>query len=227
MNAPSTTISLDRRLTSVFAGAGAVVGLALAFLTGPVTSWLLDRVDSAPVILRIIDELPFVVAAPVLTVLGALAGWIVFAIWEGEVGTLTFDDDGVLITKEKSSVRFAADEITEAFLDGEELVLVDDRTRELSRTESDKGLEPRLRTAFGDHGITWRGSEDPRAAAFQQWVDRGPELDAEDHALLRARQRALIDKRSGEVAGLRDQLRDRGIVVRDRDKAQEIRLISG
>lgn len=227
MNAPSTTISLDRRLTSVFAGAGAVAGLALAFLTGPVTSWLLDRVDSAPVFLRVIDQLPFVVAAPALTALGAVAGWIVFAIWEGEVGTLTLDDDGVLITKEKSSVRFAADEVTEAFLDGEELVLVDERTRELSRTASDKGLEPRLRTAFGDHGITWRGSEDPRAAAFHPWVDRGPELEAEDHALLRARQRALTDERAGAAATLRDQLRDRDIVVRDREDAQQIRLIDG
>lgn len=227
MNTPSTTITLDRRLTSVFAGAGAAAGLALAFLTGPVTSWLLDRVDSAPVFLRIIDELPFIVAAPALTVLGALAGWLVFAIWEGEVGTLTLDDDGVLLTKEKSSVRFAADEIAEAFLDGEELVLVDDRTRELSRTTSDKGLEPRLRSSFEAHGIMWRGGEDPRTAAFHPWVDRGPELESEDHALLRARQRALTDKRAGEAAALRDQLRDRDIVVRDRDDAQQIRLIAG
>lgn len=227
MSAPSTTITLDRRLTPVFIGLGAAAGLALAFIAGPVTAWLLDRVDSAPVFLRIVDEVPLVVALPALTVIGALAGWFVFAIWEGEVGTVTLDADGVLITKEKSSARFMTDEIAEAFLDGDELVLVDDATRELSRTASDNGLEPRLRTAFEAHGITWRGTEDPRGAAFRPWIDRGAELDAEDHALLRARQRALTDKRAGEAAALRDQLRDRDLVVRDRDKAQQIRRITG
>ncbi|MGO1440287.1 MAG: YqeB family protein [Brevibacterium yomogidense] len=227
MSASSTTITLDRRLAPVFIGVGAAAGLALAFIAGPVTAWLLDRVDSAPVFLRIVDEVPLFVTLPALTVIGALAGWIVFAIWEGEVGTVILDADGVLITKEKSSARFTTDEIAEAFLDGDELVLVDDATRELSRTASDNGLEPRLRTAFGAHGVAWRGREDPRGAAFHPWIDRGAELDAEDHALLRARQRALTDKRAGEAAALRDQLRDRDIVVRDRDEAQQIRRITG
>ena len=226
MSASSTTITLDRLLTTVFIGVGAAAGLILALIAGPVTSWLLDRVDSAPVFLRIVDECPLVVTIPVLIAIGALAGWFVFAMWEGEVGSVTLDDDGVLLTKEKSSVRFAADEIAEAFLDGEELVFVDDRTRELSRTASDKGLEPRLRAAFETRGITWRGGEDPRTAAFHPWVDRGPELESVDHALLRARQRALTDKRAGEAAALRDQLRDRDIVVRDRGDAQQIRLIA-
>lgn len=227
MSASATTITLDRRLTPAFAAAGATAGLVLAFVAGPLTAWLLDRLDSAPVFLRIIDEFPLFVTLPALIVVGALAGWFVFAIWEGEVGTVTFDQDGVLVTQEKSSTRFATDEIAEAFLDGEELVLVDGRTRELSRTPSDKALEERLRPAFTDHGIPWRGGEDPRSAEFQPWVDRGTALEEEDHALLRERRRALTDKRAGAAADLRDRLRDRGIIVRDRDNAQEIRLISG
>lgn len=227
MSAPSTTITLDRRLTTVFIGVGAAAGLVLALIAGPVTSWLLDRVDSAPVFLRIVDEFPLVVTLPALIAIGAVAGWFVFAMWEGEVGSVTLDEDGVLITKEKSSARFTTEEIAEAFLDGEELVLVEADTRELSRTASDTGLEPRLRTAFEAHGISWRGPADPREAAFRPWVDRDHELGADDHDLLRARQRALADKRAGEAAALRDRLRDRGIVVRDRDEAQQIRRVTG
>jgi hypothetical protein len=206
----STTITLDRRLTTVFITVGAAAGLALALIAGPVTAWLLDRLDSAPVFLRIIVEFPLAVTLPVLTVIGAVAGWFVFAVWEGEVGSVTLDDDGVLITQEKAATRFTREEVAEAFLDREELVLVDADSRELSRTPSDAGLHARLCAAFEARDIPWRGAVDPR----------------QDHDLLRARQRALSDKRAGEAAALRDQLRDRGLVVRDRDEAQQVRRIT-
>lgn len=226
MSASATTITLDRRLTAVFIGVGAAAGLALALIAGPVTAWLLERLDSAPVFLRIIVEFPLAVTVPVLTVIGAVAGWFVFAIWEGEVGSVTLDDDGVLIRQEKASARFTREEVAEAFLDREELVLVDADSRELSRTPSDAGLHARLRAAFEAHDIPWRGAVDPREDSFLPWVDRDRTLAAPDHDLLRARQRALTDKRAGEAAALRDQLRDRGLVVRDRDDAQQVRRIT-
>jgi hypothetical protein len=222
----STTITLDRRLTTVFITVGAAAGLALALIAGPVTAWLLDRLDSAPVFLRIIVEFPLAVTLPVLTVIGAVAGWFVFAVWEGEVGSVTLDDDGVLITQEKAATRFTREEVAEAFLDREELVLVDADSRELSRTPSDAGLHARLCAAFEARDIPWRGAVDPREDSFLPWIDRDCTLAAQDHDLLRARQRALSDQRAGEAAALRDQLRDRGLVVRDRDEAQQVRRIT-
>lgn len=227
MSASSTTITLDRRLAPLFISVGAAAGLVLALLAGPLTAWLLGRLDSAPVPLRVIAEFPLVASAPILTIVGAVAGWFVFAIWEGEVGMVEIDEDGILLSQEKTATRFAAGEVAEAFIDEDQLVLVDHSARELSRTATDSSLEPRLRTAFGSHGYNWRGRTDPREAAFIPWVDRDPHCAPDDHALLRARQRALTDKRTGEAATLRDDLSARGIVVRDKGGAQQIRQHDG
>ncbi|GAA4517159.1 CysS/YqeB C-terminal domain-containing protein [Brevibacterium yomogidense] len=115
--------------------------------------------------------------------------------------------------------------MAEAFIDGDQLVLVDHTARELSRTTTEASLESGLRAAFESHGYDWYGRADPREAAFIPWVDRDAHCGADDHALLRARQRALTDRRTGEAATLRDELSARGIVVRDRGGAQQIRLL--
>ncbi len=129
------------------------------------------------------------------------------------------------IAHEKTATRFAAEEVAEAFIDGDQLVLVDHTARELSRTTTEASLESGLRAAFESHGYDWYGRADPREAAFIPWVDRDAHCGADDHALLRARQRALTDRRTGEAATLRDELSARGIVVRDRGGAQQIRLL--
>lgn len=69
-------------------------------------------------------------------------------------------------------------------------------------------------------GLTSCGSErDPSPPDGEFTAD----LDDETHALLRARGRALSDKKATTAAELHEQLRERGVVVRDRDGGQQFR----
>uniref|UniRef100_UPI002634516A YqeB family protein n=1 Tax=Nesterenkonia sp. TaxID=704201 RepID=UPI002634516A len=206
MSETSITVTVDSKLMPAFAGVGAALGFGAAWAVGPVVSWLLDRVDSAPAPLRLIDQLPLVWSLPLLTVLGAVAGWIVFSLWNEEVGSVVVDPEKVRVHTKASSAEFTRDEVAEIFLDKDQLVLVDAESQELSRTSSDSGLAGKLGEAFRSFDYPWRGAGDPRDAEFVEWVDRSGPLEEPVHALLRARRRALADGKNGEAEALREQL---------------------
>lgn len=224
MHESQVTVTVDSKIAPIFALLGAVVGFVVALLVGPVVSWMVERFDSAPVILRLIDLTPW--SMPVLIVLGAGAGWIVFKIWDSEVGRVVVDQRQVRIASEKTSAVYHRDEIAEVFLDKDELVLLDHQARELSRSASEAGLAQKLESAFTTFDYPWVGTVDPWDSDFVEWVDHSSGLDEANHALLRRRQRALDDERRGEAADLRDALTDRGVVVRDRNSRQQYRLTS-
>lgn len=225
MSESSVTVTLDSKMMPAFAVVGAVLGAIVAFLVGPVVGWLLDRVDSAPGPLRLIDQLPLVWSLPLLTMLGAVGGWIVFSLWNEEVGRVVVGEKSVRIDTKASSAEFSRTEITQVFLDKDELVLTDQESRELSRTGSDSGLATKLSEAFAAFGYPWKGAGDPREADFVEWVDRSETLNETVHALLRARRRALADEKPGEAESLREQLAEQGIVVRDRADKQQYRRL--
>jgi hypothetical protein len=56
-----------------------------------------------------------------------------------------------------------------------------------------------------------------------RWVDHSPDPYEAAHALLRSRQRALADKRSGAAEEALDALRTMRVTVRDRDGGQQYR----
>lgn len=224
MSAPSTTVTIDSKMAPAFAATGAAAGFVGALLVGPVVSWLLNRIDTAPGPLRLIDQLPLLWSIPLLTVLGAVGGWIVFAVWNEEVGRVVIDHQAVRLESKKTTSVYSREEIAEVFLDKDELVILDHRFRELSRTASDNGLASKLATSFIEFEYPWAGAKDPRDEAFIEWVDRSGNLHSVTHSLLRARHRALTDGKAGEADALREQLAAHGIVVRDRGGKQQYRL---
>ena len=219
------TVRLDARWAWLFAVLGAALGLGAALAVGPVVEWLLALIDTAPGPLRLASVLPFAWAAPILTVAGAIAGWFVYGTWSEEVSEVTVSSTEVRVTTGSTTVRLAREEVVEAFLDREELVVVDARGRELCRARSDTSVAHRLRDAFERFGYPWAGTSDPRDAEFVTWVDRSEDLDEQTHALLRRRRRALTDERTGTAEELRDELLDLDVVVRDRGDSQQYRLL--
>jgi len=109
------------------------------------------------------------------------------------------------------------------FVDGRELVVLDHAAGELARVRAADLPTGRLRPAFERFGYTWQGAADPRAAEFVRWIDGTPDLDPSIHALLRERKRAMDDKLPGAAEDALDELRARGVAVRDRGGVQQYR----
>lgn len=202
---------------------GAALGVGAAFAVGPVVDWLVGLVGGAPGPLRVVARIPLPWAVPVLAVVGTLVGAWVGHTWQKENAIVTVDADAAEVAHRGERVHIGRDQIGAVFTDGQELVILDAAGRPLSRTKADDVLIGQLRSAFETFGYPWLGTSDPHESDFVAWVDRSPDLDEPAHALLRARHRALADKRPGEAARALDALQAQGLVVRDRAGTQEYR----
>ncbi|SFP73970.1 hypothetical protein SAMN05421810_103263 [Amycolatopsis arida] len=219
----AVTVRMPAVYRWILALGATALGVALGFLVKPITTWLVDLVGSAPGPLRLAANLPPIWAVLVLTVVGAVAGlWLAH---QAQVESLevTVRPEDVRLAQNGAVRHVARAAIGEVFLDRRDLVLLDRRTGELARNKASDLDRDEIATAFERLGYPWRGGADPHEHEFRQWADGAPDLPEEAHALLRARARARTDKQAGRVAELTDELRDAGVVVRDRDGAQQYR----
>ncbi|GCD95004.1 YqeB family protein [Embleya hyalina] len=201
----------------------ALLGFGAGFGVGPLVRALLDLTGSAPAPLRLAARLPTAWAVPALTLLGAgIGAWMaVVAHRESPVVTVTAED--ITIHVDGAGLLVRRDRIAAVFTDGRDLVALDAAERELIRVRAGDLSTEHLRDAFARFEYPWRGTTDPREADFTPWVDGTPDLEEAAHALLRTRKRALTDKRPGAAEQALDDLRARGLAVRDRKGAQQYR----
>lgn len=211
-------------LGALLLGTG-VVGLVVGFFVKPLLNWLLDTVGGAPGPLRVAATLPTSVAVPVLTAVGLLAGALLSsAAWRDSL-QLTVDRTGIELAQKGAERYLPREAIDVVFRDGKELVFLDAQTRQLARNDASDLSDKRVRAEFEHFGYPPIHSGDPHEQEYQRWVDGQPGLDVHDNQLLRARARALTDKQQGAAADLAEELQAEGIVVRDRDGAQQYRHI--
>ncbi|MFF1697092.1 hypothetical protein ACFVXC_26370 [Streptomyces sp. NPDC058257] len=127
--------------------------------------------------------------------------------------------DGELATEKDSVTRtIRRDRVSAVFLDGKNLVVLDETSREVTRGEH-KASAATLAEAFRAHGYPWRDA-DPYASLFRRWIPGTPGLPAEAHAVLAARKVALKSDAGEDVRDLGGALQDLGYVVRDEGKNQ-------
>jgi hypothetical protein len=116
------------------------------------------------------------------------------------------------------------------FVDGREIVVQDQSSRELARERHDqlKSDAKQIPVAFRAHGYPWSEAGDPYQDRFRRWIEDDPELPAAVNAVLRARSKAFDqgDKGKADLRELRDELGKLGYVVRDKDKRQYWRPVT-
>ncbi|AXK87897.1 hypothetical protein SAMN05421776_106162 [Nocardia farcinica] len=220
-----TTVTLPNAWIVGICVAGAAAGLGAAFLVDPAVSGLLSLVGDAPGPLRLAAGLPLMWAIPVLTLAGLGVGIWIVRHWRTDVGVVEVAKTGVTVEREGVRRLIDRDRIAGVFTDGRDLVITDGRGGEVSRTRTDRVLVKRLRQAFEGFGYPWQGEVDPYERAYRTWVDGSGDLDSRAHGLLRARGRALADRRTGAADDALDELRALGVAVRDRDNKQQYRVI--
>ncbi|WP_156759074.1 YqeB family protein [Microbacterium karelineae] len=223
MHDEAVTVTVPARWRGGLVAILTVVGFGSAFAVGPLVDWLIGRIDSAPGVLRLAAELPLWAAIPILTVVGAVAGFLLAEAWREDSARVRVDRETTTVTHRKTSVRLARDEVAAIYTDRGELVLTGENTEELLRVKADETMHSRLREAFTGRDWPWLGAADPHDADFAPWVDHSDDLSAREHDLMRARHRALSDGRAGAAADAGDALRELGIVVRDRSQGQQYR----
>jgi hypothetical protein len=175
-------------------------------------------------VVRAVDGAPQPVTTVVAALVGAVAGLVLAVMgWEERL-TVAVSQEGVTLRRGRSSPTIARGDISGAFVEGKQLVLLDRDGGEAARETSDLPAEA-LRTALVGHGYRWYPDGDPYASEFVRWVEGLPDLPPAADALLRARQKALEKGDKGELAALRGELARHGVVVRDEEKRQFTRQV--
>lgn len=78
--------------------------------------------------------------------------------------------------------------------------------------------------AFIHHGYPW-AEKDPFEKQYQRWIADHPDFPSHVNTLLAARERALKNDELEETHILRNDLAKLGVVIRDEDKRQYVRIV--
>ncbi|CAM5348167.1 YqeB family protein [Corynebacterium variabile] len=219
-----TTVTIPAWYRPIFTVVGAVLGLVLAFLVGPLVGWLVDLFGEAPVILRALDQLSLAWVLPILVAFGGIAGFVICTAWMDDSGAIEVADWGITL-HHKTDDRFLSKDRMTLLVASEKEFVVLDGDAEVYRGGIEDEMVPGLRAALEEHDYPPLADADPFAADFTDWIDGDGRKDAAVDDLLRARKRALADKKDGEAEAALEKLRAAGVAVRDRKGRQQYRLV--
>ncbi|WP_225727424.1 MULTISPECIES: hypothetical protein [unclassified Nocardia] len=221
-----TTLRLPRVWAWVFTSAGLVLGIGVGAVLPPVGHWLVDTVQIAPGWLHLVLTVPPVWLMPIGAAVGLIGGLVVAGIAHEESLVLTVSPVHVELSQNGRERFVPRDRVAAVFREDDDLVLVDRNRMRLARFGAGDLGRRDVETAFRLHGYPWVSENDPYATEFTRWMDGRPEIDDAAHCLLRARRRAIADKKPLEVEALDEKLAEHGVDVRDRKGVQQIRLIA-
>ncbi|WP_409340705.1 DUF308 domain-containing protein [Paenibacillus sp. MBLB4367] len=127
-------------------------------------------------------------------------------------------DEDVRLHISGAEQSFGREEVSVAFLDGKQLVLIGQADQELYR-EKHESKNDKVAEAFRQHGYYW-SQADPFKDAYRRWVPDMPDLTPGANALLKAREKALQKDEKEDVNDLKRELAKLGIAVREEGKRQ-------
>ncbi|MFI6166983.1 hypothetical protein ACIBCN_09350 [Nocardia sp. NPDC051052] len=219
-----TVLRFSKVWAWLFAVGGLAVGCGIGFAVHPVGRWVTDTFDGSPGPLKLAMSVPTGWLVVVTTLVGAVAGVVLYEAARAESLTLTVADDYVELVKDGRAQHVPRKRVAAVFREGADLVFTDRDKRRLARFGANDLSRTDIENALRDHGYPWLDQNDPFGADYIRWVEGRPETGQAVDAALRARRRALADEKPLDVEELDEELLDLGVDVRDRQGEQHIRV---
>lgn len=135
---------------------------------------------------------------------------------------VTITPQNIMLTVKDKTETIDKKEISAIFMDKRELVILGPHSNELYREEFDV-KKAKVKEAFQYYRYPWY-DEDPYIDEYERWVKDHPDFPEKINALLKARQVALEDDETDEAKQLRRDLAKLGVVIKDKKKAQYVRM---
>lgn len=154
----------------------------------------------------------------VTAVVGLLAGTVLSHLAIKESLAVRLSGKEITLRIHEAERTFRREEVSAAFMDGKQLVLLGNEGEELYREKPEAKRET-VAEAFMRHGYSWR-DRDPFADHYVRWVADTPGLTPSMNALFLAREKAIENDDQEDAADLRRELSKLGITVRDDGKRQ-------
>jgi len=161
----------------------------------------------------------------IAAVLGMLAG--IFFVFYAFSKTLkiTITDEKVTLNFKEKENHIHKKDISAIYMEGKDLIFLGSKGNELYRGQPESKKEV-ISQAFQQHWYPWE-NKDPFENQYQRWVTDHPEFSSHINTLLSAREKALKNEETEEAKVLRKNLAEAGLVIRDEDKRQYVRMVRG
>lgn len=156
-------------------------------------------------------------------VVGVIAG-IIFTLYAfHETLKVSISDSEVRLEVKEKAETIMKKDIFSIFMEDKQLILLGANGTELYRGKPE-AKENLIADAFIHHGYPW-AEKDPFENQYQRWVADHPDFPSHVNTLLAARERALKNDELEETHILRNDLTKLGVVIRDEDKRQYVRIV--
>ncbi|GAA0356541.1 hypothetical protein [Bacillus horti] len=219
-----TTLGLSKIEKALLIILSPIIGALLGWFIPSIAEWAI-KIPFIPFegVFEWIATLESQWVSVIAAVLGMLAGvfFVFYAFSESLKVTIT-DEQLKLEFKEKATTLHKS-EISAIYLEKKELVILSLNGNERFRVPFDAKRDA-VSGAFEKHRYPWK-DKDPFENQYQRWIADHPDFPAHVNALISARERALKNEESEEAQVLRKDLASQGIVVRDKDTRQYVRIV--
>lgn len=219
-----TVLGLSRSDKSILIIIPPILGALLGWFMPTIAGWLV-KVPLIPFKgpLEWIATLEGNWLSIIAMIVGVIAG-IIFTLYVfHESLKITISDSEVKLEIKEKDETIEKKDIFAIFMEGKYLTFLGVDGVELYREQSDEKTEL-VEDAFKYHGYSWAGA-DPFENQYQRWIADYPDLPSHVNALLSAREHALKNDEDEEAQILRKDLAKLGVVIRDKDKRQYVRII--
>lgn len=223
-NDPKTVVGFSKATGVFLYGGFGVVGLVLGYFLPRITAFVVQLPwvpFEGP--LKLINSINGGWLNIVLAILGLIAGLVLAGIAIHETLIATITDKEVQLDKDGHQQTIARKDVDMIFLDGKQLIILGKSGAELAREKTDESLK-NIRAGFEKHDYPWSSEGDPFKDVYRRWVPDTPDISPSANAVMKAREKALQEKNTGDIKELRSELAKLGIVVRDEGTRQYWRL---
>lgn len=221
-----TVLGLSKLDKAIIIIGGPLLGAIIGWFIQIISSWLI-KIPFVPFGLFfewIVSWNSFWVS--IIGVIAGLIAGILFALYAfSESLKMTITDQEVTMKRYDKEVQLQKSEISAIYMDRKDIVVLGQKGEELYRAQTDVKLL-KIEAALLEHRFPWK-TQDPYQSDYQRWVQEHPDFPASVNSLLAAREKALKEDDEKEAAILRNDLADKGAVIRDEDKRQYVRMIRG
>jgi len=157
--------------------------------------------------------------------IGLIAGIIFTSYAFLETLKITISDEEVKLEVKGQVATLNKQDISAIFMEGKHLTILGADGVELYREESEPKKDV-VAEAFAHHNYPWV-DKDPFENQYLRWVENYPDFPSHVNTLLSAREKAFKNDEAAEAEVLRRDLAKLGVVIRDEDKRQYVRIVSG
>lgn len=158
-----------------------------------------------------------------LAALGLISGVFLSIFIFTEILKMEVNRDYVVVDIFDKKSEIKKSDIQSVFKEGKKLVIINNDGYELVRQDTDYS-EAKLKDAFQKFHYPWTG-EDPYTDEFFKWSAGHEDVDEMANTILYERKQAKKEDDEKKVKDLRQDLMELGVVVKDSDNGQFVRLV--